>query len=743
MRNIIQMQDDVKGITTEELVKEVQNPSGAVPVYLLLGELQRREKIKAEFAGQQEPTQTVADQIIAEAIPTPPPMPMAGSPVPPGPGQAIPPANQVMPPPVANTNPNMLAPSGVGALPAPNVGQYAEGGVIGFQDGGFFEFNEGVGEAERTARAVRPEIQTAENYNASFDDFGLSQLLRGKKKGDYLPPGALSPLFKRMAKENPKKAGLMRLLSMPQMKWRLDQDYAQGGVVGFAPGGQTRITDPRDQKEPKQLGQGYWEQYLTEEVPKYWRDVYEEKVPESLRQTVEGVPQVAREQLEAVVESPVGQTVLDIPRVAGEQAEVVGEAAEAWPYPSGFQEAGEEMTYGQDVAGEGTGVTGDQYADPSVTVESRGIPGIDTPMKGIGSLINKIPGYSLYDIEGVDADALDETFEATGRGFQVAPKGIEGREDEPPFMDKVWEKAIAGSGWFGDWEWGDKTKDKKDDDKKKGDKAPPKPKPKVDKHWEEVAERMGVKKGQYHKLVEGQIASGGKSSYGDDKTLKDRTAEIEKMMHDMGIYDSKEDERAAKVADRIQREEARSAWNAVTMAGLSMMQGESQFALTNIGKGIEDGIGAYEKSEQKIADLEDKKLDLAEKKATRDRDKKIAALTLAVDIEKSNQTNMTNLLTASAKLENDIAIANANNIAKKVAAQIGADARVEASLVRASQYSIENFYSNFKANNPNLTPGTNAWDVKFSREYGNYLLNIQGQDPSLDIGGYQIESTTP
>jgi hypothetical protein len=46
---------------------------------------------------------------------------------------------------------------------------------------------------------------------------------------------------------------------------------------------------------------------------------------------------------------------------------------------------------------------------------------------------------------------------------------------------------------------------------------------------------------------------------------------------------------------------------------------------------------------------------------------------------------LTNLLTAGAELETDIAIANANNIAKQVAAQIGADAKVEASLLKASQ----------------------------------------------------------
>ena len=57
--NIIQIQDDLKGLPDQELIKEVQAPSGIAPVYLLLGELQRREKIKAEFGGADEITRQV------------------------------------------------------------------------------------------------------------------------------------------------------------------------------------------------------------------------------------------------------------------------------------------------------------------------------------------------------------------------------------------------------------------------------------------------------------------------------------------------------------------------------------------------------------------------------------------------------------------------------------------------------------------------------------------------------------
>ena len=47
--NIIKIQDDLKSLPEKELINEAQNPSGLAPIYLVLGELQRREKVKAEF----------------------------------------------------------------------------------------------------------------------------------------------------------------------------------------------------------------------------------------------------------------------------------------------------------------------------------------------------------------------------------------------------------------------------------------------------------------------------------------------------------------------------------------------------------------------------------------------------------------------------------------------------------------------------------------------------------------------
>ena len=224
--NIIKIQDDLKSLPEKELINEAQNPSGLAPIYLVLGELQRREKVKAEFAGQQQPTQTIAEQLIEEATPPAPPMPMGGSPVPPGPGQAIPPANQVMPSPVANANPAMLASTGVGTLPAPNVGQYAEGGVVGFDNGGMF--GKGIEEAQRRGivKAVSPQSQTAENYSTRAMPQGLGGLafmLKNKEGSPYR--GFFKDAFSSHKYDRPGQNRLMKLIGNLGLFDQMEDQY--------------------------------------------------------------------------------------------------------------------------------------------------------------------------------------------------------------------------------------------------------------------------------------------------------------------------------------------------------------------------------------------------------------------------------------------------------------------------------------------------------------------------------------
>lgn len=89
--NILQMEDLVKGMPDEMLMQEAQMPSGQIPQFLALSEVQRRKEMRDKF--QAPPQATVADQIlqsgIASAMPQQPPQ--GGMAPPQGPPMGAPP----------------------------------------------------------------------------------------------------------------------------------------------------------------------------------------------------------------------------------------------------------------------------------------------------------------------------------------------------------------------------------------------------------------------------------------------------------------------------------------------------------------------------------------------------------------------------------------------------------------------------------------------------------------------------
>ena len=49
MMNLIQVQDDLKNFSQDQLVKEMQQPSGSTPQFLVLAELNRRRRVKGDM----------------------------------------------------------------------------------------------------------------------------------------------------------------------------------------------------------------------------------------------------------------------------------------------------------------------------------------------------------------------------------------------------------------------------------------------------------------------------------------------------------------------------------------------------------------------------------------------------------------------------------------------------------------------------------------------------------------------
>ncbi len=68
MMNLLEVQDDLKNFSQDQLVKEMQQPSGAAPQFLVLSELNRRKRVKGDFEARQAKQQpTVAEEAVASA----------------------------------------------------------------------------------------------------------------------------------------------------------------------------------------------------------------------------------------------------------------------------------------------------------------------------------------------------------------------------------------------------------------------------------------------------------------------------------------------------------------------------------------------------------------------------------------------------------------------------------------------------------------------------------------------------
>ena len=135
MPNIIEQQDQVMGLSKEALINYAQNPSGALPMFLVVERIKDLGDQEKRFLAQQEqPQGTVSEQIVAEATAPQgigalqPQMPPGAS------GGAMPPSNAMPQPPMPpemisaqmNAQSQMLAATG-GRMPYPAM---AGGGMV-------------------------------------------------------------------------------------------------------------------------------------------------------------------------------------------------------------------------------------------------------------------------------------------------------------------------------------------------------------------------------------------------------------------------------------------------------------------------------------------------------------------------------------------------------------------------------------------------------------------------------------
>jgi hypothetical protein len=113
--NILQQEDIIKGLPDQALQEEAKRPSGQVPQFLVVSEIQRRTDMRKRYQdpNQQQPQGTIADQITQEGIASvQPQQPMQGQ------------QQQGQPMPMR------------GGGMTPFMRKYAGGGVVRMQEGG-------------------------------------------------------------------------------------------------------------------------------------------------------------------------------------------------------------------------------------------------------------------------------------------------------------------------------------------------------------------------------------------------------------------------------------------------------------------------------------------------------------------------------------------------------------------------------------------------------------------------------
>jgi len=163
--NIIQIQDRLKGLPEDALVNYVKEPMGEVPIYLALGELQRRKDMKERFQASQADKPSVAEQLVAETQP----MGIASMM---GPQKMMPVTQGVgAPQPTPEIDPRQMAASGIAANPVSNVGgpaMMAEGGIVGYQTGGSTGYSdEFIKMLEDQAKGIYPTSDFEYGLNPS------------------------------------------------------------------------------------------------------------------------------------------------------------------------------------------------------------------------------------------------------------------------------------------------------------------------------------------------------------------------------------------------------------------------------------------------------------------------------------------------------------------------------------------------------------------------------------------------
>lgn len=175
----------LKGAPDNALVGYVQNPSGNVPTYLALSELQRRKEMRESFQANQPEQKSVAEDLVQESQPQPGVMGLpAGQPM----QEAMAPQPEM---PAEQMAQGGLANLDVGNMY--NEDSFASGGIVAFNDGGDIKhYKEG---GESFFDKLRFGMASPDEIRAMQDTVSPNPFLGGmpETNSSYVPYNIAAP----------------------------------------------------------------------------------------------------------------------------------------------------------------------------------------------------------------------------------------------------------------------------------------------------------------------------------------------------------------------------------------------------------------------------------------------------------------------------------------------------------------------------------------------------------------------
>ena len=215
--NILEQEDLIKGLPDQALFQQAENPTGEVPQFLVISEIQRRNDMRKRFeASEPQPQSTAAERIVREGL-----------------GAFMPPQNS-LPPPAMPAPPSTSVSHLEGSSPLMGQGM-AAGGILSFKEGGDFPDLSGDGKLTKKDVLIgRGVINKAGGGVLGFapgGQFARRQLYEPSPPFSFSPPKSERDIMVEQILSDPANyEGMPEVLRRTQARKQVDEALRRRGL---------------------------------------------------------------------------------------------------------------------------------------------------------------------------------------------------------------------------------------------------------------------------------------------------------------------------------------------------------------------------------------------------------------------------------------------------------------------------------------------------------------------------------